>query len=68
VEVDYEADAWIDHEVGDHGPYDTEQNRKDRPEGFMWSCCEETPGETEGCETGPHKALEGKMRKKRKRV
>jgi hypothetical protein len=64
LEADDEADIWADHEERTHGPIDTEQNRKDHPEGFIWSCCDEFLGATEGCQTGPHVAQKVKKRKR----
>ncbi|KAK8239922.1 hypothetical protein HDK64DRAFT_313433 [Phyllosticta capitalensis] len=31
----------------------TQENFEEQPEGFNWTCCDES-GESEGCQTGPH--------------
>jgi hypothetical protein len=53
MEPDYDGDFWADTEEKTHGPIDTEENRKEFPEGFIWQCCEKT-GDKEGCEIGKH--------------
>jgi hypothetical protein len=39
LEVDYDAGIWDDHDERCHGPIDTKTNRREFPEGFVWSCC-----------------------------
>lgn len=51
LEVDYEAFA--DHDEDCHGPMDTDENRRQFPGNFIWSCCEED-GASEGCLKAPH--------------
>jgi hypothetical protein len=55
LEVDYHADVWADHDERCHGTIDTDTMRKENPEGFTWSCCNED-GRADGCQTGPHVA------------
>ncbi|PKX90711.1 uncharacterized protein P174DRAFT_411702 [Aspergillus novofumigatus IBT 16806] len=52
-------DLWEDEEI------DTEENREDHPEGFVYGCCGKCYGE-EGCKVGWHEE-EGRDRK-RKRI
>jgi hypothetical protein len=53
MEVDYDADTWADHDENCHGPLDTKSNRRDYPEGFEWSCCDNS-GDAPGCEETTH--------------
>ena len=53
TEVDDEEDFWADHDERCHGTIDTAEMRKDYPEGFRWSCCDEL-GDQEGCQVTPH--------------
>lgn len=36
MECDYESSVWDDNEFH-HGEIDTEYNRKDAPDGFVWT-------------------------------
>lgn len=58
MDVDDEDDFWADHDENCHGEIDTEDMRKEYPEGFRWSCRQEL-GDKEGCHTGPHRAWKG---------
>lgn len=69
--MDWASDFWAD----DDGPVDTEENRKEFPEGFKWDCCnisgeskyEDSDGEEwDGCEHGTHIESKTSSRKKRK--
>jgi hypothetical protein len=51
LEVDWDGDCWPDHDENCHGPIDTNSNRREFPENFIWSCCEK-PGDESGCEKG----------------
>ncbi|KAK3935495.1 hypothetical protein QBC46DRAFT_397399 [Diplogelasinospora grovesii] len=53
LEPDEEGDFWADHEEDHHGPIDTEENKREFPEGFIWDCCQEC-GTNPGCHRGPH--------------
>ena len=57
------GDHWADHDEDCHGEIDTDENRKEYPEGFMWTCCDQT-GDVEGCETGLHQAQESRKRRR----
>lgn len=56
MEPDYEGDFWADHDENCHGTIDSDWARKEYPQGFIWTCCDELgdEDEDEGCETGPH--------------
>ena len=50
LEVDWDGDYWADHDEDCHGrSIDTKSNRREHPEGFVWSCCGEV-GNADGCE------------------
>jgi hypothetical protein len=49
LEVDYEGDVWADHDERCHGPIDTKTNRRENPDGFVWSCCGAQGTFAEGC-------------------
>lgn len=53
-EVDWDGDFWADHDERCHGTIDTPEMRKEYPEGFVWSCCDE-PGDADGCKTSRHR-------------
>ncbi|MCJ1398751.1 hypothetical protein MMC11_001952 [Xylographa trunciseda] len=73
LQVDWDSDTWADHDENCHGPIDTDENKEEYPEGFMWECCEEE-GTAGGCMIGWHKdkartkteAYLGNKRKRRK--
>lgn len=46
--------------------HDTDENREDRPEGFLWSCCGRA-GAGPGCTEGEHLAVRAEDRSKRPR-
>lgn len=48
LEVDRESDYWADHDEDCHGPIDTNENRREFPDGFRWSCCNKL-GDEDGC-------------------
>ncbi|GKT98447.1 hypothetical protein FLAG1_03944 [Fusarium langsethiae] len=55
LEVDYDAHVWADHDERCHGTIDSEEMRKENPEGFTWTCCDK-PGDKTGCKLGKHEA------------
>ncbi|KAG1722569.1 hypothetical protein EDB19DRAFT_1767334 [Suillus lakei] len=61
--LDVDEEYFPDHDEDCHGPMDTEENRAQCPEGFIWSCCDEN-ARSEGCETGQH-ISGGKVKKRR---
>lgn len=52
LKVDYDGEEWVDWDDA-HGEIDTEQNREDHPQGFMYECCQ-GDGDSRGCKRGPH--------------
>jgi len=55
--------VWDDWREDLYGEMDTEENRKEYPDGFEWTCCGES-GEKAECEIGRHrdwKATGGKV-------
>lgn len=54
MEVDWQSDTWADAEEETWGPHDTEENRENYPDGFVWTCCE-LSGSEQGCKVGPHR-------------
>uniref|UniRef100_A0A0W0F7W9 Uncharacterized protein n=1 Tax=Moniliophthora roreri TaxID=221103 RepID=A0A0W0F7W9_MONRR len=56
-------DNFVDWDEDCHGPMDTEENRKEFPENFKWSCCNED-GVSQGCVQTAHEPIV--PRKKRK--
>lgn len=60
-EAEEDEDAWPDHEEETHGPVDTPENRRDYPEGFIWSCCDKTFNE-DGCVNAQHITKQKKQR------
>ena len=63
-ELECDDDAFEDHDEACHGPTDTEENRRDYPEHFIWTCCDEN-GLADGCEIGEHVPV---VRKKARRT
>ncbi|KAI1146657.1 hypothetical protein F4825DRAFT_439947 [Nemania diffusa] len=55
LEVDYESDVWADHDENCHGEINTDSNRIEFPEGFIWDCCDKL-GYRSGCTRGRHDA------------
>jgi hypothetical protein len=43
LEPDYEA--WPDHDERCHGPIDTDDNKREFPDSFEWSCCQTNGGD-----------------------
>ncbi|KAI3319157.1 hypothetical protein HD806DRAFT_510167 [Xylariaceae sp. AK1471] len=58
LEVDHQGDVWADHDERCHGTIDTDENRIEFPEGFVWNCCDKV-GYRGGCTRGRHNALDG---------
>ncbi|KAI5467488.1 hypothetical protein BGZ63DRAFT_419188 [Mariannaea sp. PMI_226] len=53
LEVDFDSDVWADHDEKCHGPEDTEENRREFPDGFIYPCCQ-GQGDAPGCERSKH--------------
>ncbi|KAF2126573.1 hypothetical protein P153DRAFT_346475 [Dothidotthia symphoricarpi CBS 119687] len=50
------VEFWADTEEETFGPTNTDANKEEFPEGFIWSCCEVRGDEgDEGCQQGPHR-------------
>ncbi|KAL9630367.1 MAG: hypothetical protein Q9204_004757 [Flavoplaca sp. TL-2023a] len=63
--VDWDGDAWADHDEDCHGQIDTKEMRRDYPDGFIYPCCDQD-GESEGCVTNRHIERVQKAIKKRR--
>lgn len=48
---------WPDHDENCHGPIDSEDNRRDYPESFVYICCDRH-GDEEPCVTDWHREHE----------
>ncbi|KAI9149029.1 hypothetical protein HJFPF1_11074 [Paramyrothecium foliicola] len=55
MEVDEEGDFWADHDEDCHGEIDLDELRKEYPNGYIWSCCDQK-GSQPGCRKHPHKS------------
>lgn len=53
LEENAESSTWDDWDEQCHGPWDTTENRKEFPEGFIWNCCD-GDGSAKGCKIGRH--------------
>ena len=42
LEVDWDAQEWADWDERVHGFIDTPEHKKKYPDGFTWSCCEQS--------------------------
>lgn len=51
--MNQDSDVWDDWEDWREGDPDSEENKEEYPEGYLWDCCEKS-GEDEGCLLGPH--------------
>ncbi|KAI0370344.1 hypothetical protein BV20DRAFT_995082 [Pilatotrama ljubarskyi] len=61
-----DEEAFEDWDDDVHGPKDTEENRRQYPENFIWTCCDEI-GTHPGCVEQEHEAGDAQRRKKRAR-
>ena len=50
MQVDWDSDTWIDWDQRCHGKIDSNVNRREYPDGFVWTCCGKS-GERSGCES-----------------
>lgn len=53
LDPDDSHDFWADHDENCHGLIDTDEQRMEFPEGFVWSCCNKL-GHRSGCTFGRH--------------
>lgn len=63
-ELEVDETQFADHDEACHGPMDTLENRRDFPQGFTWTCCDED-GSSEGCVHGEHRPA---VPRKRRRI
>ena len=56
-ECECDEELFVDWDEDCHGPMDTPDNRKDYPENFVWSCCGESLGESDGCNCNVDSAI-----------
>jgi hypothetical protein len=61
--VDDESDIWADHDEDCHGIIDSEEMRKEFPEGFRWDCCDQAGDGERGCSYARHEAIAAKRQK-----
>lgn len=54
LEVDDDKYDWPDYDENCHGEIDSYDMQVECPQHFIWSCCDEDGGATEGCTRGPH--------------
>ncbi|OJT04833.1 hypothetical protein TRAPUB_4405 [Trametes pubescens] len=66
LEPSEDDDSWIEWDENVHGPMDTEENRRQYPDQFTWSCCDRD-GTQPGCVEGEHEPKEVQPRQKRPR-
>ncbi|OJD38694.1 uncharacterized protein BKCO1_4000200 [Diplodia corticola] len=60
-DVDWDSGFWDDTDDDIFGPIDTDENREEYPEGFVWTCCG-GQADAEGCKRGFHKQRGGAKR------
>ena len=63
LKVDYDGEEWADWDDA-HGEIDTEENREEYPQGFMYKCCQ-GDGDSKGCKRGPHASKKTPYKKSR---
>ena len=39
LEPDYDEDCWADHDEECHGDIDSNELRREYPDGYIWDCC-----------------------------
>ncbi|OIW29739.1 hypothetical protein CONLIGDRAFT_343301 [Coniochaeta ligniaria NRRL 30616] len=61
--VDPTSSTWVGWEEDDHGPKDSEENRKLWPKGFRWDCCDDAGDEREGCQNEWHEPVPTKKQR-----
>ena len=57
LEIDYDSGVWDDWDERCHGPIDSQSNRREYPDGFVWSCCDKQ-GDEGGCIRGVGTTIE----------
>jgi hypothetical protein len=53
LEVDWEGGFWDDHDEECHGRIDTDDMRRECPDGFVWNCCDRK-ADNRGCTMSAH--------------
>ncbi|KAI0425932.1 hypothetical protein F5Y09DRAFT_334562 [Xylaria sp. FL1042] len=53
---DDKSDFWADRDDDCHGDRDSKELMEEYPEGYIWSCCEQS-GVTIGCTSGSHQGM-----------
>ncbi|KAK7032773.1 hypothetical protein R3P38DRAFT_770695 [Favolaschia claudopus] len=61
-EMEVDDEKFVDWDEDCHGPMDCDENRRQFPENFLWSCCE-ADGMSGGCATGKHTPVQHKRRR-----
>jgi hypothetical protein len=62
-ELEVDEDSFADHDEDVHGPMDTEENRANFPDNFIWTCCDGT-GSTPGCVQDEHQSSVSRKRRR----
>lgn len=55
MECDWDSDYWADYDDDAGGPRDSEYSRKEYPDGWAWTCCDEQ-GSHRGCKLSRHES------------
>ncbi|KAK1749908.1 hypothetical protein QBC47DRAFT_395204 [Echria macrotheca] len=55
LEPDYGSRVWADHDQRCHGTINSDYCRKEYPDGFTWTCCDQT-GTGNGCRLSRHQS------------
>ncbi|KAG6906175.1 hypothetical protein DXG01_015438 [Tephrocybe rancida] len=61
-ELEVDESGFVDWDEDCHGPMDSSDNRRQYPENFKWTCCEQD-GRAEGCVHGVHRQVLSKKRR-----
>ena len=64
LEPDYDSDFWADHDERCHGIIDSDFCRKEYPDGFLWTCCDEI-GTHPGCKFSRHQSEPERSKRRR---
>ncbi|KAF8220946.1 hypothetical protein L208DRAFT_726606 [Tricholoma matsutake] len=55
--------SFVDWDEDNHGPMDSRSNRRDCPENFRWTCCD-NDGTRDGCVHGVHRVAGSRKRRR----
>lgn len=64
LDPDYDSDFWAFYDERFHGVIDSDFCRKEYPEGFLWTCCDEI-GTHPGCKFSRHQSDPDKSKRLR---